>query len=165
MPSEVVAAACGISVADIEMRQHKPQIASCGAPFVFVELKDRRTLAAARPNVDVFERHLDRARITGIHLYVRASADGVEVNSRMFAPLHGVNEDPATGSANVALIGLLALLREERDLSLSMRIAQGFEMGRPSLLDARAEKNAGVVTATYIGGLCTPMMRGTLDLV
>ena len=59
----------------------------------------------------------------------------------MFAPLKGIPEDPATGSANVALIGLLAKLRPEPDLQLSKTIAQGVEMGRPSLLEAKP-KNA-----------------------
>jgi trans-2,3-dihydro-3-hydroxyanthranilate isomerase len=82
----------------------------------------------------------------------------------MFAPLFGVPEDPATGSANVALIGLLALLRPEPDLVLSKVIGQGFDMGRPSILNAAAEKKAGAVSATYIGGRCVPMLKGTIDL-
>ena len=82
----------------------------------------------------------------------------------MFAPHHGIPEDPATGSANVALIGLLAQLRPERDLQISKTVAQGVEMGRPSLLQAEAEKNAGVVTATYIGGRCIAVMSGTIEL-
>jgi predicted PhzF superfamily epimerase YddE/YHI9 len=74
------------------------------------------------------------------------------------------NVGTATGAANVALIGLLAQLRPEPDLQLAKKIAQGVDMGRPSLLEARAEKTAGVVTATYIGGTCVPVMRGVLDL-
>ena len=38
-------------------------------------------------------------------------------------------------------------------------------MGRPSLLHAEAEKSGGVVTATYIGGRCVPVMSGTIDLL
>ena len=88
----------------------------------------------------------------------------MDIQSRMFAPLFGVPEDPATGSANVVLIGLLAHLRPEADLALSKTIGQGFDMGRPSILEASAEKKAGTVTATYIGGRCVPMMKGTIDL-
>jgi trans-2,3-dihydro-3-hydroxyanthranilate isomerase len=105
---------------------------------------------------------MDKA--TGVHLYVVAPEHGVEIQSRMFAPLYGVPEDPATGSANVALIGLLAKLRPEADITLAKTIGQGFDMGRPSLLDATAEKKAGEVTATYIGGRCVPMLKGTIDL-
>ncbi len=73
-------------------------------------------------------------------------------------------DDPATGSANVALVGLLASLRPERDVSLQLRIAQGVDMGRPSLLEAAAEKRDGKLTAASIGGRCVTMMRGTLEL-
>ena len=82
----------------------------------------------------------------------------------MFAPLLGVPEDPATGSANVALAGLLASLRSAPDLTLQLRIAQGVDMGRPSLLEATAEKRDGRITGMWIGGKCVPMMRGSLEL-
>lgn len=161
---EIVAEACSLSVSDIETRHHLPCVASCGAPFVLAELRNRKTLSAAQPRVDVFGRHLARERITGVHLYTQIAADGVDIHSRMFAPLHGIPEDPATGSANVALIGLLAHLRPELNLRLEKKIAQGFDMGRPSILDASAVKTGGIVTATYIGGTCVAMMRGVLNL-
>jgi trans-2,3-dihydro-3-hydroxyanthranilate isomerase len=165
---EIVAQACAIGIDDIETRHHQPCIASCGAPFILVELKERRALAAAQPRADVFARHLPRDGATGIHLYVQTvdpdRGEGADIQCRMFAPLHGIPEDPATGSANVALIGLLAKLQPERDLRLAKKIAQGVDMGRPSLLQARAEKTAGTVTATYIGGTCVPVMRGVFDL-
>ena len=82
----------------------------------------------------------------------------------MFAPLQGIPEDPATGSANVALVGFLASLRPEPDLKLNLRIAQGVDMGRPSLLEAAAEKQAGQITGMWIGGRCVEMMRGQLEL-
>ena len=49
IPPELIASACSLSVADIETRSHPPIIASCGAAFVMVELKDRERLAAAAP--------------------------------------------------------------------------------------------------------------------
>jgi trans-2,3-dihydro-3-hydroxyanthranilate isomerase len=161
----IIADACGISAADIKTENHQPCIASCGMPLVMVELKDLRALASARPRADVFAEHLPMKRATGIHLYVHADHDGVDIQSRMFAPLAGVPEDPATGSANVALIGLLAKLRQEPDLQLRKIIAQGIEMGRPSRLEALAEKTAGKVVRTHIGGTCVPMMQGVIDLV
>jgi len=82
----------------------------------------------------------------------------------MFAPLYGVPEDPATGSGNVALAGLLASLRAESDLILKLRIGQGVDMGRPSLLEACAEKRGGKIIGMSIGGRCMPMMRGTLEV-
>lgn len=161
---DVVAAACSLTSADIETANHAPCIASCGIPLVFAELKTRSALAAARPRAEIFSEHLKMDRATGILLYVRDNSGGFDIQVRMFAPLYGVPEDPATGSANVALVGLLASLRPERDLSLHLRIAQGVDMGRPSLLEAAAEKRDGKITALSIGGRCVTMMRGTLEL-
>jgi trans-2,3-dihydro-3-hydroxyanthranilate isomerase len=167
--AEIVAEACGLATGDIETRHHAPRLAGCGATFLFAELKERRALAAAAPRSEVFARHLPREKANGVHLYVQKAGQGdgfgdVDIQCRMFAPRHGIYEDPATGSANVALIGLLAALRPEPDLRLEKRIAQGVDMGRPSLLEARAEKSAGTVTATYVGGTCVPMMRGALEV-
>jgi trans-2,3-dihydro-3-hydroxyanthranilate isomerase len=162
--AEIVAAACSIAVDDIETRHHAPCIASCGTAFVIAQLKTRQALADAQPRTEVFARDLPIDGATGIHLYVRDGADGVDIRARMFAPLHGVLEDPATGSANVALVGLLASLRPEPDLSLKLQIAQGIEMGRPSMLDAFAEKSGGTVTQTGVGGRCIAVMTGTIDI-
>jgi trans-2,3-dihydro-3-hydroxyanthranilate isomerase len=139
-------------------------MASCGAGLLFAELSSRAVLAAAAPRPEIFARKLPRERTAGIHLYVQAKEGNIEIQTRMFAPQHGIPEDPATGAANVALIGLLAHHRTEADLTLSRTIGQGFDMGRPSILEASAEKKAGRVIATYIGGRCVPMMSGTIDL-
>jgi len=161
---ETVAAACALGADDIEVRNHRPCIASCGAAFIFAEVKSRRALAAAQPRAEIFVQHFPVDGATGIHLYLADDGGEVDIRARMFAPLHGVPEDPATGSANVALVGLLASLRPEPDLSLRLRIAQGVEMGRPSLLDAVAEKRGGRVTQTRIGGMCVPVMRGHIEI-
>jgi trans-2,3-dihydro-3-hydroxyanthranilate isomerase len=161
---DVVAAACSICVSDIETANHPPCIASCGIPLVFAELKTRSCLATAQPRSEIFSEHLRADRITGVHLYAFDKERGVDIQTRMFAPLYGIPEDPATGSANAALAGLLASLRSETDLTLPLRIAQGVDMGRPSLLEAVAEKRNGRVTEMRIGGRCVAMMHGSLEL-
>ena len=162
--AEIIAAACSLTPSDIETANHPPRIASCGVPFTFVELKTRAALSAARPRAEVFTKHLPAERIIGILLYVHDRRDGFDLQVRMFAPLYGVPEDPATGSGNVALAGLLASLRAEPDLNLKFRIGQGIDMGRPSLLEAGAEKRGGEIVGMSIGGRCVPMMRGTLEV-
>ena len=162
---ELIASACTLSVDDIEIKNHRPCIASCGVPFILAELKGRAKLAAATPRSDVYMNEVAKQPVTSIFIYTHVAEDGLAIRARMFAPHHGIPEDPATGSANVALMGLLAKLRPERDLTMSRTIAQGVEMGRPSILKADAEKKDGVVTATYIGGHCVPVMSGTIDLV
>jgi trans-2,3-dihydro-3-hydroxyanthranilate isomerase len=162
--ADIIAAACSLAVSDIETANHQPCIASCGIPLAFAELKTRAALSTAHPRTEVFTKHLPAERVTGVLLYVKDQPGGFDLQVRMFAPLYGVPEDPATGSGNVALAGLLASLRREPDLSLALCIGQGVDMGRPSLLEASAEKRNGKITALSIGGRCVPMMRGMLTL-
>jgi trans-2,3-dihydro-3-hydroxyanthranilate isomerase len=162
--TELIASACSLSINDLETGNHPPLIASCGVPFILAELKDRTRLAAATARSDVFMREVAEQPATSILIYTQVEESDIDIRARMFAPHHGIPEDPATGSANVALVGLLAKLRTEPDSRISKAIAQGVEMGRPSLLQAEAEKKGGVVTATYIGGRCVPVMSGTIEL-
>jgi trans-2,3-dihydro-3-hydroxyanthranilate isomerase len=156
---EIVAAACSLPPADIDTRAHQPCIASCGTPFVLAAVTSRAALAAAQPRSEIFVQHV---RATGIHLYVEAVSPVADIEARMFAPQFGVSEDPATGSANVALIALLATLRAEPDLRLERTISQGVDMGRPSLMAASAEKRAGKIVAARIGGSCVPVTTGVM---
>jgi trans-2,3-dihydro-3-hydroxyanthranilate isomerase len=165
VPAELIASACSLAPDDIETANHRPRIASCGAAFILAELKGRARLAAAAPVSDVFMREVSMQPATSILIYTQVDDGEIEIRARMFAPHHGIPEDPATGSANVALIGLLAKLQPGPDLRLSKTIAQGVEMGRPSLLCAEAEKKDGSVTATYIGGRCVAVMAGSIELM
>ena len=159
----IVAQACSLETSDFDVSDHPPQIASAGNKFIYAKLRSRDALKRAKPNAAVFDRHLPMDLAIGIHLYTNDSQSPVDVETRMFAPLFGIPEDPATGSANVTLIGLLAQLHQEPDLELTKTISQGVDMGRPSLMVARASKRDGVVLHTYIGGDCGPAMSGSIQ--
>jgi trans-2,3-dihydro-3-hydroxyanthranilate isomerase len=101
----------------------------------------------------------------------RATADGVSCfagggrrwKTRMFAPGHGIAEDPATGSA----AGPLAchLLRHGRVASgEEIEIAQGAEIGRPSTLYARATGSREALAAVEVGGRAVTVARGEFRL-
>jgi trans-2,3-dihydro-3-hydroxyanthranilate isomerase len=96
-----------------------------------------------------------------LHVYARTSAaGGPDLRARMFSPLSGTVEDPATGSANAALGGLLATLAPGASTVLTLEILQGAEMGRPSMLTVTAEKRDGTVTRVRVGGRCVLVMEG-----
>jgi trans-2,3-dihydro-3-hydroxyanthranilate isomerase len=160
------AAAClGLDAADIVTVSHQPQVASVGLPFLCVELRDRAALAKAAPRPELFATVLPPVGTDAIMLYVHDQARGPgALRARMFSPLHGVPEDPATGSAGAALSAMLADLDPARDAERRYAIIQGEEMGRPSLLEATVLKRNGTVTETRIGGACAPVMRGMLTL-
>jgi trans-2,3-dihydro-3-hydroxyanthranilate isomerase len=136
-----------------------------GLPFLLVELRDRAALAAARVRHDEHAALMGSCGSEGVHLYTRdAAAPGVDLRARMFAPLHGVAEDPATGSANLALAALLAACAPEADGSFAWRIAQGVELGRSSLLEASAIKRGGEVLRVRIGGRSVLVCEGWIEV-
>ena len=161
---DTIAAACGLKPADIEVGSHKPCVTSTGAAFVTVELKSLQALSDARPVTDVFENHIPMHLATGIHLYVKTPHEPADIRARMFAPLFGVLEDSATGSATTNLVGLLARLSPEDSTIVETTIIQGVEMGRPALLHAKAIKLDGGVVETRVGGTCVPVMKGVIDV-
>lgn len=168
IPTEIVAACAGLSRHDVLTKAHPPLVASVGTPFVIAELADTDALARAQPDIGAFrvakERFPDIGDRFSLHLYARRHGDVTKLRTRMFGPLGGVLEDPATGSANAALSALLVSLAPGEDVALHFEIEQGIEMGRPSLLIGGARKTAeGAVSAT-IAGHCVPVMRGSLDV-
>jgi trans-2,3-dihydro-3-hydroxyanthranilate isomerase len=164
------AAACGsLSATDIRTDRHPPQIVSVGMPFLVAELHSREALRRARPDAAAFARTLPCDGAFAVYFYTRdvPPAEGpCDLQARMFFPgTSGLIEDPATGSATVAAAALLADLAPERDGEFKLRIGQGVDMGRPSLLLTRVVKRDGAVVTALVGGGCVRMMEGTFHLV
>ena len=165
VPAQDIAAAVGLAVADVATAVHAPVSGSVGLAFLFAELATRDALARARPDAALLAPLLGRCGALGLHLYTRdAPGDGRDLQSRMFFPLDGIREDPATGSANVALAALLADCAPHASIDVVLRIGQGVDMGRPSLLRARATKRDGRIVSAHVGGRCVEMMEGTFRL-
>lgn len=156
-----LAAAVSLDAGDVVTATHPPRVASVGLPFLVAELRDRNALARARARTEPLEALRADGITPDVHLYARGD-DAFDLYARMFAPLDGVPEDAATGSANCALAGLLAHCDARGEGDLAWRIAQGAEMGRPSVLDARAVKRDGAVGGAWIGGHCALAGEGTL---
>jgi len=158
---EAVARSTGLSAADILTSRHAPLTASVGLPFTFAEVSSMDALRRAVPGpVEAF--HALPAHAHDVMIYVM-TGDG-HAAARMFGPLDGVPEDPATGSACAALMGLTASLDQRSDGEISLEIVQGVEMGRPSRILARAGKAGGTVTDVRIAGSAVTVFEGTFEL-
>jgi trans-2,3-dihydro-3-hydroxyanthranilate isomerase len=166
--AEDAAACVSLSPADIKADRHPPQVVSVGLPFLVVELASREALRKARPDVPAFARVVRRDGRDAIYLYTRdvpAQEKSCDLQARMFHPgASGLGEDPATGSAAAAAAALLGYLDPTEHGELSLRIGQGVDMGRPSLLLTRVRKENGAVVSTHVGGRCVQMMEGTFRL-
>jgi trans-2,3-dihydro-3-hydroxyanthranilate isomerase len=162
MPVDAIAACATLTAADICVGAHKPVGASLGNPFVIAEVQPA-ALARATPDFPSFRKALEQTPALngrlGLYLYARAAEGSVQ--ARMFAPLGGTIEDPATGSAAGPLGALLLSLTAEPELRVD--IHQGVVMGRPSLLRVVARRGADGIRAT-IAGQCVPVLRGEAQL-
>ena len=161
VPLEMAAQALSLKEEDIVTDNHLPKLASVGLPFVMVELKNKTSLEKVKVNMDGFEKIGALDIMPDIFMYTQ-SKDEFDIRARMFAPFDGIMEDPATGSASCALVALLSTLKEEKDGNFSWRIAQGVEMGRPSFLQARTEKQDGEVCGVWISGSCVMISKGVI---
>ncbi|MBT8100183.1 MAG: PhzF family phenazine biosynthesis protein [Gammaproteobacteria bacterium] len=158
----MAAAVLSLHPDDVVTSTHPPQEASVGLPFLIVELASRDALERARINpARLDELHKD-GMVADVHLYVRSN-DEFDIRARMFAPLDGVPEDPATGSANCALVALLTTADATATAGGSWRIAQGVEMGRPSVLEARTVVEGDRIR-TFIGGHTVLVAQGGIML-
>jgi trans-2,3-dihydro-3-hydroxyanthranilate isomerase len=167
--SAAQAAAClSLSANDVKTDRHPPQIASVGLPFLMVELSSREALRRAKPDATAFDKTFPCDGSDAVYFYTRDIPVGeqpLDLQARMFHPgSSGLSEDPATGSATAAAAALLADLDPTRDGELKLRIGQGVDMGRPSLLLTRVRKQNGAVVSTHVGGGCVQMMEGTFRL-
>ena len=159
---DLIASALSLTSKDIETTTHQPLVTSVGLPFVIVELKNITALESARSYMPAIDEIHSKGIMPDILLYVRSEGE-FDIRARVFAPLDGVPEDPATGSANCALVALLSYYKTEVEGEFSWRIAQGVEMKRPSVLDARTKKRAGIVTDVWIAGTCKMVSEGFIE--
>lgn len=130
-----------------------PWSASVGLPFFCMTLKDPDAVAAARFDLAVWETVLPHGAYSrDVYAVAGDFKPGGRLKARMWAPADGVPEDPATGSAAAALAGSLAAKLPDTDGTFSWTIEQGAELGRPSVINATAEKRGGQVIAIRVGG-------------
>jgi len=144
-------AALGVSRSELPVRLYDN-----GIQHVYVALGSPDGVAALRPDLQ----RLAALGEVGVNCFAGA---GTRWKTRMFAPSHGVAEDPATGSAAGPLALHLAL--EGRiGWGEEIEIAQGVEIGRPATLYARVSGTPETVERIEVGGSAVVVARGEFRL-
>ena len=157
LPVSGIATCLNLDPADILTSTHVPTRATLGVDFVFVEVTEE-ALGFARPDIAAYQRLLEQEKATRLSIFLYAREE-TRIRARMFSPLTGTWEDPATGSANATLGALLLSLgKGER-----FEVRQGVEMGRPSNLTVRAWRTPEGIRAS-VAGRCVPVFRGEVTL-
>jgi trans-2,3-dihydro-3-hydroxyanthranilate isomerase len=141
-----------------------PQTMSCGTPFSFVPVRNRAVVARSRIRLDQWEQHLAGTPGAAVMIFAMDPEDRAHhVRARMFSPGFGIAEDPATGSACAALGGYLGV-RAPSDGTMRWVVEQGYEMGRPSVIEVEADRSGGRITAVRVGGETVMVSEGMLTV-
>jgi trans-2,3-dihydro-3-hydroxyanthranilate isomerase len=155
----------GLDPQDLRNDDYSPQAVSCGLPFLFVPVKNRTALGKIKFNREYWQAILAQTWAPSIYVFCGdPEREGSNLRSRMFAPSMGILEDPATGSAATALGGYLALREPLTEGTLHWRVEQGFEMGRPSILEVFTEKKQGEITKISVGGASVLVSEGIMTI-
>jgi trans-2,3-dihydro-3-hydroxyanthranilate isomerase len=164
---EEAAKALGVKPEQVVSKNHPPQVMSLGLRFLYVELENLEALKASEAAQGPVTRISATLGLDGVCAYVRVGDDngnGADLRVRVYAPVHGVMEDPATGSANAGLANILASLSKEKDATMKWNVAQGIEMGRPSKLRLTAERRDGKVAEIRVAGGAVIACRGEIEV-
>ena len=144
------------------------EVVSCGVPFLFVPVKSLEAIRAIRFRRDVWERVLRDFAAPHVFVFTQEVVlPDSTVHSRMFAPAMGIAEDPATGAASGPLGCYLVRHGRVHPAgvgSSQMVSEQGFELGRPSLVQVKIELDGQHITDVSIGGQCYFMGKGWIAL-
>ncbi len=138
--------------------------ASAGLPFCFIRLATKEAVDRAALDRTSWSANFSRAWSPNLFLFAGELAPGSRLYARMFAPAFGIEEDPATGSACAALAGRLAAGLADREGTFEWQIEQGVAMGRPSLIEAAADKRAGRTVRVTVGGATVLVGEGTMTV-
>jgi trans-2,3-dihydro-3-hydroxyanthranilate isomerase len=164
-PEDRLAAALGLATAEIGFENHHPSRYDAGMPFTFVPVEGIDAIRRARIVHNHWHEAFRGDTMQAAFVYCRETVrNRSSFHARMFAPMAGIAEDPATGSAVVALAGVINRFDRPGDGTHTCLIEQGFEMGRPSEIELEMEIGGHQVTGVRIGGSAVRVARGVMEI-
>lgn len=140
------------------------QEVSTGLPFIIVPLKMLKTVSGIEINRDAYFALIKKTQSKAILVFCPQTGNlHNDLHVRVFCDYYGMPEDPATGSANGCLAGYLVKHRFFQNTDISIRVEQGLEIGRPSLLHLKAKEIDKEHIEVKVGGKVIPVARGEID--
>lgn len=136
------------------------QEVSTGLSFIIVPLKTLDALKQAKVARDKYFELIKDTQAKAMLIFCPETYNQEnDLNVRVFADYYGVPEDPATGSGNGCLAAYFVKNRYLGKDRINVRIEQGYEIGRPSLLLLRAEEKEGKIEVS-VGGKAIMIAKG-----
>ena len=155
-----VASTLELERADLDDK-YPVQEVSTGLPTLILPLKNLGALQRCRVRHDSYLELVENIEARSILVFCPEPHESADLSARMFAPGLGVTEDPATGSANGCLAGYLVEHRYFRTDSIDVRVEQGYEIDRPSLLYLQAARDGDEIKVD-VGGRVQMVAKGEL---
>jgi trans-2,3-dihydro-3-hydroxyanthranilate isomerase len=165
---EPIAAVLNLEPSDIDDRS-PIQSVSTGLPFILVPLRTLAALQKMRLNRDRYEALIAHTEAKALFMFCPETRDPTHhLSARMFADALGIPEDPATGSANGCLAAYLIQYCQQFSqfqtgsadrVAIDLRVEQGYEIHRPSLLFLRAAATPEAIVI-HVGGQVVWVARG-----
>jgi trans-2,3-dihydro-3-hydroxyanthranilate isomerase len=154
-----IAPILNLNIQDIDSRFPIQEV-STGVPFIIVPLASLDALRRIRVDTEGLISLVERRWAREIFVFCpEARHPDNQFSARMFAPLMGIAEDPATGSANGCFAAYLVQQGYLGTPSIAVRVEQGYEINRPSLLRLKAENREGQIEV-HVGGKVIMVARG-----
>lgn len=158
-----LAAALGVRTERLTQQGLPPQVVTTSLPTLIVPLPTRAEVGAVSIDAEALTHVCQTLEATAVAVFTRETLDpSHSVYVRVFAPLIGVNEDPASGSSNAALAAYLAHHGQLPDgPTARVSAEQGYTVGRPSLVLVDVETN-GDVLQVRVGGHVARAAEGAI---
>ena len=158
--TELIANTIFLREEDIDIRFPIQEV-STGLPFIIVPVKTLDALKRARVEREKFFDLVDNTNAKSILIFCpETRKKGNHLSVRVFTEVPGF-EDPATGSGNGCLAAYLVHHQYFGKSSVDIRVEQGYEIGRPSLLLLRSEEKEGQISVS-VGGKAYIIAKGEL---
>ena len=160
--AKMIAEVLSLNIADID-GAFPVQEVSTGVPAIMVPLKTLGAVKRAKIDKDKYTQLIENVESKGLLIFSPETYHRENhLNVRFFADYYGVPEDPATGSANGCLAAYLVKHRYFGQNQINIRVEQGYEIGRPSLLLLKAKQGKGERIDVNVGGKVIPVAKGEL---
>ncbi len=160
---ELLARLLSLPLERLDLLKGPAEVVSTGLPFLIIPLTSQRALSQAKINPSILETVAQELDTSLIALFTMDGTGGNRIRARVFAPFHGVPEDPATGSAAGCFGAYLVkhgLIKGEP--VATVEIEQGVELRRPSLIQVGLALGEGIIDRVWVAGNVVRVLEGTI---